>query len=227
MAGEVDKALGRYAYPDAQDHQYLLMAAAPEVAAVPLEALPTYRYYWSPAANDQNGYPRCVGYRWRQFLYQAPVKIKAPELTADEIYTWAQQHDPWPGTDYAGTTVRAGVRCLVEYGHVTEYRWAFTVEDCLRWLLGGYGTLVVGTDWYAGMSRPDSRNYLHATGEMQGGHCYGFIGANRTERKLRVENNWGTEWADGGRAWMSFDTFADLLASGGEACCALERSAVA
>jgi hypothetical protein len=188
-----------------------------------LEALPTYRYYWSPEANDQNGYPRCVGYRWRQFLYQSPVRVKSPKPTADEIYHWAQRNDRWPGEAYDGTSVRAGVACLVSFGHVSEYRWAFSLDDCLRWLLGGYGTLVIGSDWYEGMSRPDSRNFLRLTGEVEGGHAYGIIGANRTEKKLRVENNWGPEWADKGRAWISFADFSELLDAAGEACCALER----
>ncbi len=219
------KGLGRHPAPDERDEGYLLrqLTGGPSLAS-----LPRYKYWYSPSVLDQGNYPRCVGYSCKTLLMNGPVVRKAVDPTADEIYAWSQRNDEWPGENYAGTSVRAGMKACVHYTDVTEYRWAFTVDDVVSWLALN-GPLVVGTDWHEGMSRPhtgkDGRSWIEPTGNYQGGHAYGFNGVNLDQRKIRVENNWGREWGDNGFAWLSFDALAYLLQSGGEAVCPTERAA--
>ncbi len=75
------------------------------------------------------------------------------------------------------------------------------------------------------MSNPDENGWIFPEGENQGGHAYGVIGANREQRKVRVLNNWGRDYGESGRAWMSFDAFEYLIQSNGETACATETAA--
>lgn len=215
------KGLGRWPAPDERDGTHLLR----ELTGTPgLASLPEYKYWYSPNVLDQNGYPYCVGFSAKTMLLNGPVQRKGTHPTPIEIYDWAQRNDEWPGEGeaYDGTSVRAGMKACVHFTDVTEYRWAFTVDDAIRWLLTS-GPLVVGTDWYEGQSRPDELGWITPTGALEGGHAYGIVGASRTERKVRVLNNWGLSYGDRGRAWMSFDALEYLIGQNGEAACAVER----
>ncbi|MDQ3704212.1 MAG: hypothetical protein M3437_03135, partial [Chloroflexota bacterium] len=127
--------------------------------------------------------------------------------------------------DYEGSSVRAAMKALVYYTTVTTYRWAFTLDDAVRWV-SLYGALNLGTDWHRGMSRPytgpDGRSWIEPTGTLQGGHAYLLNGVNREQQKFRMENNWGREWGDNGFAWISFDSVEYLLSQNGEAACPTE-----
>ncbi len=220
MTNRTQPGLGRWAAPDERDEKYLLR----ELSGTPtLESLPEYRYHYSPWCLDQGPYPRCVGYSTKTMLLNGPVQQKNPNPTPEDLYFWAQRNDEWEGENYDGTSVRAGMKAAAHFGKVTEYRWAFSLEDAVRWLLMN-GPLVVGFDWFSDMSNPDSAHFMHPTGNLQGGHAFGLIGASRTARKVRVLNNWGRGWADGGRAWMSFDSLEYLLAQDGEAACPTEKA---
>lgn len=210
------RGLGRHPAPDERDHNYLTRQL---VGRRSLRTLRPYRY-WTPRITlDQGRYPRCVGYRWKTLLVNSPVPRPAEEPpTADAIYSAAQRLDSWPGEDYDGTSTRAGARACVAAGKIREYRWVFTMDDLFNWL-DAYGPVIVGTEWYAGMSRPDEKGFIHPTGGYQGGHCHGITGYNLAERKLRQHNNWGLDWGDNGKSWISFDEFEYLfLERGGEVC---------
>lgn len=221
------KALGRWPFPDPRDHDYPLMAAPvaveSQVAQIPYEQLPTYKYHYVPRILDQNGYSRCVGYSWKTVLLAGPV-IRRTSITPDDIYWWAQDNDPWPGREptYYGTTVRDGARACVHFGEGTEYRWAFSVEEMVRWL--ALGPLAIGIDWYEGMSRPDRNNFIQIVGEHQGGHQITVNGYNRVQRKFRLPNTWGYDYGENGKVWMTFETMAELLDADGEACSLTERT---
>lgn len=212
----MSRGLGRYYDPDERDEGYLLRSVAGRVG---IDSLPEYSYWVQQTTLDQNGYSRCVGYRWKTLLINSPVRQKAEYPTPDDIYFLAQDNDPWPGREpsYYGTSVRAGAKACVDLGVVSEYRWAFTMDDLLTWLFL-YGPLVVGTEWFDGMYDPDEDGYIWPTGSGGNGHCYGVTGGNRVQRKLRIHNSWGSNWSDNGLAWMTFDAFESLLANGGEAC---------
>lgn len=212
------KGLGRHAAADERDENFLLLELS---GTVGIESLREYRYYNSPYCLDQGNVPQCVGYSTKTMLLNGPIRQIGTEPTPQQLYDFAQRNDEWDGEDYGGTSVRAGMKAAVHYGTVSEYRWAFTLEDTIRWLLLGNGPLVVGTNWYSGMSNPKD-DWMYPNGIYQGGHAYGIIGANRVQKKVRVLNNWGRDWSDDGRAWLSFDALDYLIKSQGEVACAVE-----
>jgi hypothetical protein len=209
--------LGRFAAPDARDRRHLLAAALPTEAP-----LPRYRNYNPGPVMDQGQTSQCVGFAWRAFLHAAPLQTKSgPD--APTIYYGAQRLDEWPGEDYEGSSVRGGAKFLQRLDHLESYLWAFNIHDVERWLLGGHGTLVLGTNWYEGMFDPDRDGRLRLTGRIAGGHAYLAYGCNRQKGIIRVQNSWGTPWGVSGRAYLTYDDLARLLSEDGEACTAREQ----
>lgn len=208
------KGLGRLPAADERDFQFQMSIAAQE--------LPEYKYYSTGPILDQGPYPYCVGYAWRQWLSSALLKTKTGPK-AEDIYHEAQKIDEWPGEDYAGTSVRAGVKYLKSVGHISTYLWAYNVETIQSWILSGQGTVVVGTMWYNGMFTPDENGYIHPTGPEAGGHAYLLAGYSRDRDAFRVVNSWGRAWGQSGRAWISSADMATLIAQDGEAAAAVEQ----
>lgn len=213
--------LGRLSQPDERDKKYLLPRNA---AAKSL----TQRYWTAFPAMDQGGTSQCVGYSGYQWLTASPVR-NMPKFEPENLYYAAQDVDEWPGTNYEGTSVRALFKVLKARGLVAEYRWAFDAETVIDHLLTR-GPVVVGTDWTTGMFMADKEGYIDDIGSASvGGHAYLLIGANRNRKKkngtkgaVRVLSSWGTKWADGGRAWLSFKALDELIKRNGEACTATE-----
>lgn len=208
------KGLGRLPAADERDFQFQMSIAAQE--------LPTHKYYSTGPILDQGPYPYCVGYAWRQWLSSSLLKTKTGPK-AEDIYHEAQKVDEWPGEDYAGTSVRAGVKYLKSVGHISTYLWAYNVETIQSWILSGQGTVVVGTMWYNGMFTPDENGYIHPTGPEAGGHAYLLAGYSRDRDAFRVVNSWGRAWGESGRAWISSADMATLIAQDGEAAAAVEQ----
>lgn len=138
---------------------------------------------------NQGAEGACVGFALSRMM---TLKNRA-RYDARWLYKRAQETDEWPGTDYSGTSVRAGCRILVNEGHKTprwteprlaqgiaEYRWATTVEEIAK---------VLGL--------PAGREYLP------------------------LLNSWGRSWPHVCRA--SFDTVTRLLSEGGECVAVVDR----
>jgi hypothetical protein len=213
-------AFGRRFAPDERDRPYALatlVAQAPE---------PTRRWrYWNANGwwGDQGGAPHCVGYAWAHWLEDGPVTHRGPAPVADpaRLYRMAQCIDEWPGEDYAGTSVRAGAKVLHAEGFIEAYLWAFDAATVIDALLT-VGPVVVGTDWYGGMSDPEPDGRLRPDGPLQGGHAYLLDGVNLDTGRVRVKNSWGRDWGRRGFGWLDLDDLDRLIAAQGEACLAVE-----
>ena len=165
---------------------------------------------------------------------------------ARAIYHRARFLDPWPGEDYEGTSVLAGVKAVKEMSGtrglplISEYRWAFGAEDAVR-VIGRRGPLVLGINWYNDMFDSDEYGYLHPTGGVAGGHAILANGVrciwknpldpDRTWNNLdqdkswvRLHNSWGKDWGTGGDARITVKDLGFLLEDNGEACIPLRRS---
>lgn len=215
-------SFGRLRAPaDARDLSYTMLRAMPQLAAAAGKPQPRKFAYRDGPLLDQGDTPHCVGYSARGFLDGAPIMSKPTEgPSAPDIYKAAQLIDEWPGTDYDGTSVRAAMKYLETVGQIQSYVWAQTVDEAIRWMNGGYGTILVGTNWYAEMSHVDAKGFiLEPPGSLStpiGGHAWRWIWYDVKRGAILMRNSWGTDFGatrhgEGtGYAWVR-RTFAERL----------------
>lgn len=205
----MNRTYGRYPAPDPRDRRYLIQRQ---------ETRRAYRY-WSRSCwtGDQGATPQCVGYAWAHWLANEPLTQR---LDPTGIYQFAQQLDEWDGTDYDGTSVRAGAKVLRSLGFVREFRWAANLNQ-LVYAVAEVGPVVCGTDWTSGMESVGSDGYVSATGNILGGHAWLIDGVNLSRGVFRLKNSWGESWGKRGRAWIGFGDVQRLM-PGGEFCLAIE-----
>src|SRR5467141_3097993 len=142
---------GRLVAPkDARDLYFLMRTAIPQIKEVVGKPQPRKRPYKDGPLLDQGQTPQCVGYSTLGFLEAAPMMSKPSDPpSAVQIYKAAQERDEWPNTNYDGTSVRGAMKALTDYGLIASYTWGQTVDDMITWILGGYGTCIIGSNWYA------------------------------------------------------------------------------
>lgn len=214
--------LGRLIQFDERSRDYPVMAT--------IQAPFPRSYTWSCGiVLNQGKEGSCVGHALAHELAARPkVFSDVDDAWAVSIYHEAQRNDPWAGGSYPGaspyyegTSVLAGVRVLEALGHITEYRWAFGVED-LSVAVSRKGPAVLGIPWYQGMYEP-SAGTLSIEGSHVGFHAILCHSYNVRRREFRVHNSWGPDWGNSGEAVVSYDTMDRLLREQGEAVIPLSR----
>lgn len=195
--------------------------------------------------NDQGTEGACVGFAWSHEISAKPRAIEKYASFALEIYNRARQLDPWPGEDYSGTSVLAGVKAVQEHlnSHgkplIKEYRWAFGAEDVIR-TLGYLGPLVLGIEWHSSQYSPDENGRIWLNNDVVGGHAILAKGVDIVWKNpdgpktydniddlnslITLHNSWGPDWGIGGDAWFTVYELNYLLNQGGEACIPVLRS---
>lgn len=190
-------------------------------------------YTWSCSVSlDQGNQGSCVGHAWAHELIARPVIVK--DIDHDDavaFYYAAQGLDEWPGGEYPGaeeyyegTSVLGGAKAIANAGYISEYRWAFGLEDLIL-AIGFHGPAVLGINWYEAMFDPDADGRLHVVGNLAGGHAILANGVSITKRLVRLHNSWGPDWGIDGHAFISFDDLGRLLDEQGEACIPVRRTA--
>lgn len=173
--------------------------------------------------NDQGRDGACVGFGVGHRLAAVPLRLGGVDNAFSfALYKEAQRLDPWPGEDYEGTSVLAGVKAAQARGHVREYRWCFTLDDYVQALLTE-GPVVVGTWWKDTMWRPGADGYMDTTGRNVGGHCYLLRGVDVRGKRFRLTNSWGTDWGTNGEAWIRWADWERDLMPGGEGVVLFEQ----
>lgn len=219
MAHTPEHGLGRLHIPDERDANFPMSAPEPTR---------TFRNWMVPGGiSDQGRTSQCVSYACEALLRALPVvNAHRKDLAIDkaELYFEAQKVDQWPGENYDGTSVRAGFKVLTQRGFIGRYTWAWDSGAIARHVLE-VGPVVVGTVWTRDMFRPDSHGYIWPTGSAVGGHAYLITACNmrrknpdKTEGAFRLQNSWGKDWGQGGRAWLTLGSMDKLIADHGEAC---------
>lgn len=219
---ELKQRLGRVYMPDERDKNFLIKDILPKRSTSTERG---YKYWWPNGWwGDQGDTPQCVAYAWIHWLEDGGVTQHnelLPEINPGILYKEAQKRDIWAGENYDGTSVRGGVKALQERGYVATYRWTWDVRELARAILT-LGPVVVGTDWYIGMFRPDKDGIVRLEGSNAGGHAYEVNGYNAKTGYFRCKNSWGRKWGKNGYFYMHITDMQTLLNNHGEACIATE-----
>lgn len=212
---------GRRVSLDPRDKRFLAMP--PPAQAITRR----YRYWQTAAPLDQGQTPMCVAYSGEQMLLSGPVKNRFYKTPSD-LYLECQKNDEWPDdVPYDGTSVRALMKVLQSHGYIQTYEWAFDVDRAARQVLE-VGPVVFGVTWYVDAMETDGWGFIHASGNVAGGHAIMCCGVNLDKKcpdgskgAFRLINSWGN-WGEGGRCWLSFKDAAKLIADFGEVAIAKE-----
>ncbi|MDQ3541612.1 MAG: hypothetical protein M3440_13095 [Chloroflexota bacterium] len=219
--------LGRRPLPDgdtAHLEKYPIRQLLP-TTVTPVERTLALPYHYRPKY-DQGSEGACVGFAssWMMSIlnrrfYDAPF-----------LYHEAQKIDEWEGTDYSGTSVRAGMEVLRSVGHkflhdhphehapliedgIHEYRWATTVAEVRTCIAAGV-PLTLGIDWMSAFDTPVRKSdgsYWIGEGDLgrvRGGHAIACYGASDRRQAVKLTNSWGKSWP---LVWMPYATLQRLL----------------
>jgi hypothetical protein len=181
---------------DGHDYHYQMRAMIPQMhAAIAPTPVKRHRHYRLGPLLDQDG-PRCVGWSFEQFCEAAPMMTKPGAVTGYYWYDLAQDNDEWPGRNYEGSSVRGMMKGAEKKGVIKSYTWGSSHEESAHWLLYGFGTLIVGSNWYAEMSEVDSKGFMREPASSLstpiGGHAYLIFWYDEKEDAYWTRNTWGT-----------------------------------
>jgi hypothetical protein len=184
----------------------------------------TYRLWHLDERNDQGQDGACVGFGTGHRLAAAPIEVSGVDYAFSmKLYNEAKTRDPWPGEDYDGTAVLAGIKTAQAWGYVTSYKWCFTLQDYISAILTE-GPVLVGVNWLDSMFDPNPRTHvLDCSGSVAGGHCFILRGVNTHTRMFRMTNSWGPDWGYHGDASISFADWEKLMADQGEGAVLYEK----
>ena len=175
-----------------------------------------------PTKIDQGPEGECVGHGVANFVQSSPKSnpvvgtqvLQNP--VAEALYEAAQRFDGSPPDEQSGASVTGGLQAAKAAGYISAYHWCQNIGEVTQAL--ALGPVVIGSDWYQGMSQPDGVGVIRPTGAVLGGHCYLAVGYDPARALIRLQNSWGAAWGvDGGQAFISATNLARLLAAGGEA----------
>lgn len=235
-----DPRLGRIKRQDLNSLNFLVTARREVIAARTPRS-----YTWSVLDwLDQGFEGACVGFGFSHDALARPAVVSGISNTYARFLYWLiQKRDDWPGGAYPGATpfyegtaVLTGAKVMTELGYYSGYDWgldARQVADGIAYT----GPSILGIDWMRNMANPDSEGFIHATGEIDGGHCilakavkivYKTWISTWFSRKwenvdmersyITLHNSWGRNWGVDGCAKLSLADLDVLLAAGGEAC---------
>lgn len=203
---------GRLHAPDCRDTAYPMFARAKRGLR---------RKLWRCGpVTDQGMVPSCVGHAWAGWLAASPIRQQP--ILPDGLYDLARHYDEFDGEDYDGTSVRGAAKVLSLTGHIAEYRWAWEMSDAIKWVLST-SPVVLGVSWYEGMEEPDTGGFVHATGDVLGGHAILWCGVDLDKKTAWLRNSWGPDWGRNGTCRISLDDLGRLIGEDGECCTAVER----
>jgi hypothetical protein len=190
------------------------------------------RTWYLNERNDQGQEGACVGFGVGHRLAAAPVqRAHIDNNFSYTLYKAAQKIDPWPGENYSGTSVLAGIQAAQAMGYIDKYDWCFSVDDIMR-ALSNKGPVVVGTNWLSGMFNTRPSGLLEVNGNVAGGHCYlirGFAmrprlrGESGLSPVFRITNSWGPDWGVNGEGFIKIEDYERYLLPEGDAVVPTEK----
>jgi hypothetical protein len=86
------------------------------------------RRYLTPPVKNQGRIGSCVGHSGR-VVYGDTLDFDGKEPSAMWIYKKGKIHDPFPGEDYSGTTIKGACRGLLKEGCCEEKFWPYKDDE--------------------------------------------------------------------------------------------------
>lgn len=218
--------------PEASDWRFQMRLMRRQVQGNSARITARKRPYRDGPLLDQGPTPHCVGYSCRGFLTSAPMMSKPDRgISAVRIYKDAQERDEWGGNNYDGTSVRGGMKALVDAEEVGSYVWGHSVAEAIAWMNDGFGTIVVGTNWYIEMSDVDKKGFMQEPPRSTtpiGGHAWRWIWYDKKREGILMRNSWGSDFGiiktgrGTGYAYLRLELAERLLREDGEIASAVQ-----
>lgn len=93
------------------------------------------RRYLTPNVKNQGSIGSCVGHSGR-VVFGDTLDFEGKEPSAMWIYKKGKIHDPFPGEDYSGTTIKGACRALIKEGCCEEKFWPYQGSENTEMLEG-------------------------------------------------------------------------------------------
>lgn len=203
------------------ERDYKLSSFIPKLAEASVIKEKNWKFIGKPLDQKETGH--CCGFSMANFGINYPINSKYIDDDGHKFYYLCKVKDGEPGAEN-GSDIRTVAKVLVDLGIIQSYAFAQTIEEVKYWLLNK-GCMIVGTDWYEGMSSPDENNIIHLTGQKIGGHAYllSEVKIINGETYFGIQNSWDGYWGINGKAYILAKDFEKLLTRwGGEALAAVE-----
>lgn len=136
---------------------------------------------------------------------------------AEQLYSLATGLDEFPGVwppDDTGSSGLAVCKAAVQLGRLTEYHWAFGIEQALDALQ--VAAIITGVGWREGFDQPNPSGRVFPTGQVRGGHEFVVRGYDAQHHEVLCDNSWGKGWGLRGSFIMSVKDWAALLEDDGD-----------
>lgn len=212
------KRLGRHLHHDSRSKAYA-------VKAEPRGALASVQHHRFAPVFDQGSLGSCtgnaaVGALGTGALYQAVsgIGLRFEEKLAVSVYSGATAIDSFAGTwepDDTGSDGLSVAKVLKLNNWIAGYQHALSLDAALTALQTN--AVITGVTWYEGFDEPSSTGRVVISGAERGGHEFVVDGIDVDNQRVWATNSWGTSYGEGGRFWMSWDTWGTLLENGGDA----------
>lgn len=198
-------ALGHRIHKDSRDGLFTF-----GVGLIDVVTLPEYMVWQRGESTNQGREGACVGFGWGNWHNCKPKGYinQVDNSYCFGLYHRAQELDPFPGTDYEGTTVRAGAKVAQERGLLGTYIWARSILELDAWLLSK-GPVVLASNWYNSMDGITG-NFVpvNTSSGVRGGHCYLVYGLK--DDVYHCQNSWGDSYGDGGSFYLNREGLVKL-----------------
>ena len=145
------------------------------------------------------------------------VRYTFDEAGAVALYSDATKADDYPGQyppDDTGSDGLTIAKVLQKAGEISGYTHTFTLDDALKAL--GVTPVITGVNWYSNMFDPDADGRVYPTGTIAGGHEFVVDEIDAANQRVWFTNSWGDSWGIGGRAYLTFADWGDLLGQQGD-----------
>jgi len=221
---------------DTRDRSYRDRITAATTASL-LPASVDNRTQCSPVRH-QGEEPSCVGHAVAgaaEFYYWKKLG-QLPGFSPRAAYNWARQCDSIPGEWHDGSTIRGGLKAWQKRGMCPWPCWPYVAQHSgapcenadklsaqyplwryerldglveVKHAIHQYGAVCATVMVHSGWEAPEEQRgfVIQPSMNEEGWHAIVLCGYN-DNLGFVVRNSWGSDWADGGYAWLPYEDFA-------------------